>query len=43
MYSIGREGEGHRKEYSVYALDNVDNLDDPLKHAISALVRSSNT
>ena len=24
MYCFGREG-GHRKEYSVYAFDNVDN------------------
>ena len=22
---VGRVGEGHRKEYSVYAFDNVDN------------------
>ena len=24
-YSFGREGEGHKKEYYVYALDYVDN------------------
>ena len=24
-YSFGREGGGHKKEYSVYAFDNVDN------------------
>ena len=24
-YSFGREGGGHKKVYSVYAIDNVDN------------------
>ena len=29
-YTFGSEGGGHKKEYSVYALDNVDNRGRPL-------------
>ena len=29
---FGREGGGHKKEYSVYAFDNVDNSGRPLKN-----------
>ena len=30
LNTLGREGEGHTKEYSVYALENVDNSGRPL-------------
>ena len=26
-YSFGKEGGGHKKEYSVYTFDNVDNYE----------------
>ena len=34
-YSLGREGGGHKKEHSVYALDNVDNSGQPLNYVVA--------
>ena len=38
-YCFGREGGGHKKEYSLYAFDNVDNYGRPLMYIKRVMVR----